>query len=93
MWKGCWKLLTDPNGFFNRKINQDIEWKTPLIIMAVLAVIGAISAYTVTMKIMGALPEEAAAFAGIGAVFGIIGAIIGIFSCGYCTVQCSTLYH
>ncbi len=73
------EVLTDPNGFFNRKINQDIEWKTPLIIMALMAIIGAVSAYIVMMKVMGALPAEAAAFAGIGAVFGIIGAVIGVF--------------
>ncbi|WP_094227350.1 YIP1 family protein [Methanolobus psychrotolerans] len=72
------EVLTDPNGFFKRKINEETEWKTPLIIMAVYAIIGALSAYVTMMKVMESLPEEAAAFAGVGAVFGIIGAIIGV---------------
>ncbi|WP_342304144.1 Yip1 family protein [Methanolobus sp. ZRKC5] len=71
------EVLTNPNRFFNRKINQDIEWKNPLIIVGLLAVVGAISAYVAVMKVMEFLPNEAAAFAGIGAVVAVIGAIIG----------------
>ncbi len=73
------EVLTNPNGFFKNKINEDIEWKNPLMIIGLLAVIGAISAYISVMKVMEFLPDEAAAFAGVGAVFGVIGAIIGSF--------------
>lgn len=71
------EVLTNPNSFFKRKIKEDIEWKTPLLIVGILAAISAISAYIVTMTIMDILPAEAAAFAGIGAAFAVIGAIIG----------------
>ncbi|WP_340820438.1 Yip1 family protein [Methanolobus sp. WCC4] len=72
------EVLTNPNGFFREKANEPIEWKNPLIIMAVLMVVSAISAYTVTMKVMSSLPEEAAAFAGFGAIAGVIGGLIGV---------------
>jgi hypothetical protein len=71
------EVLTNPNSFFKRKINEDIELKTPLMIIGILAVIAAISAYIVTMTIMELLPAEAAAFAGIGTAFAVVGAIIG----------------
>lgn len=72
------EVLTDPNGFFKRKTNEEKEWKTPLIIVAVMATLGALSAYMTMMKVMESLPPEAAAFAGVGTAFGIVGAIIGI---------------
>lgn len=71
------EVLTDPNGFFRKKVNEDIEWKNPLIIVGILAIIAAISAYTVTMTIMDLLPAEAAAYAGIGAAVAVIFAVIG----------------
>jgi hypothetical protein len=73
------EVLTNPNGFFKKKVNEDIEWKTPLLIMGILAVIAAISAYITTMTVMDLLPPEAASFAGIGAVVAVIFAVIGIF--------------
>ena len=72
-------VLKDPNDFFRKKINDDIDWKPPLMIMATMAIIGAISAYIATMQIMGAMPEEIASFALIGAVFGVVGAVVGVF--------------
>ncbi|MDW7730957.1 MAG: YIP1 family protein [Methanolobus sp.] len=73
------EVLTDPNGFFKRKSNEDIEFKTPLMIIAILAIVGAISAFVVTQGVMEVLPEEAAAFAAIGAAFGAIAAFIMTF--------------
>ncbi len=72
------EVLTDPNGFFRKKINEKVEWKTPLIIMTIMAIVSAISAYMVTAQIMKTMPQEAATFAGIGAAIGIIGGIIGV---------------
>jgi len=71
------EVLTNPNGFFHKKINDEVEMKTPLMIMAVLAVISAISAVLVIQKTMELLPPEAAPFASIGMILGVIGAIIG----------------
>lgn len=73
------EVLTDPNGFFKRKSNEEIEFKTPLMIIFLMAIIGAITAVLMMQNVMGALPEEAAAFAGIGAVVGAIFAVIGTF--------------
>ncbi|MBN2110064.1 MAG: YIP1 family protein [Methanosarcinaceae archaeon] len=73
------EVLTDPNGFFKRKSSEENEFKTPLAIVAILAVIGAVSAFIVAQGVIEALPEEAAAVAGIGAAFGAIAAFIGTF--------------
>ena len=73
------EVLTDPNGFFKRKSNEEIEFKTPLLIILLMAAVGAVTAVIVMRNIMGTLPEEAAAFAGIGAVFAVVGAVIGTF--------------
>ncbi len=70
------EVLTDPNGFFKKRSDQKVEFKTPLIIIAILAIISAASAFIIAQGVMGALPEEAAAFAGIGAA---IGAIVAFF--------------
>lgn len=45
------EVLTNPNGFFKKKINQDIEWKTPLIIMALMAIVGSITTYITLISI------------------------------------------
>jgi hypothetical protein len=73
------EVLTDPNGFFKRKSNEETEFKTPLTIILIMAIVGAITAVVVVQQMMGALPEEAATFAGIGAVVGAIFAVIGTF--------------
>ena len=73
------EVLTDPNGFFKRKSNEEIEFKTPLLIVLLMAAVGTITAVLMMQNIMGTLPEEAAAFAGIGIVFAVVGAVIGIF--------------
>jgi hypothetical protein len=71
------EVLTDPNGFFKRKSNDPIEFKTPLVIILIMAALGAIIAVVTMQNVMRALPEEAAAFASIGMVFGVIGAVLG----------------
>ncbi|WP_292461800.1 YIP1 family protein [Methanolobus sp.] len=73
------EVLTDPNGFFKRKSNEEIKFKTPLLIVLLMAVVGAITVVLMMQNIMGNLPEEAAAFAWIGSVFGVVGAVIGAF--------------
>lgn len=72
------EVLTDPNGFFERKMGEAISFKTPLIILLVLGLLGAINAIIMVRKVISALPEDAAMFAQFGAVFGAIGAFIGV---------------
>lgn len=70
------QVLTNPNGFFEEKMKNEVEMKTPLLIVLLIAVLGAINAVIMTQKIMETLPPEAAAFASIGAIAGVIGAFI-----------------
>lgn len=44
------QVLTDPNGFFKKRINEEIEWKNPLIIMILMAIVGAIATYNTMMS-------------------------------------------
>ncbi|AKB84254.1 YIP1 family protein [Methanococcoides methylutens] len=73
------QVLTNPNAFFAEKTRTEVEMKTPILIILVIAVLGAINAAIMTQKIMEILPPEAAAFAGIGAIAGAIGAFISSF--------------
>ncbi|MDK2912289.1 MAG: hypothetical protein PWR29_1246 [Methanolobus sp.] len=73
------EVLTDPNGFFKRKSNEPIEFKMPIVIILIMAIVAAATAVIVTQNVMGTLPEEAAAFAGIGAAVAAIFAVIGTF--------------
>lgn len=71
------QVLTNPEGFFAERMKNEVEMKTPLLIILLIAILGAINAAIMTQKIMAILPPEAAAFAGIGAIAGAIGAFIG----------------
>ncbi|MGM0770801.1 MAG: YIP1 family protein [Halobacteriota archaeon] len=73
------QVLTNPNAFFAEKTGNEVEMKTPILIILFIAVLGAINAAIMTQKIMEILPPEAAAFAGIGAIAGAIGAFISSF--------------
>ncbi|WP_440952897.1 YIP1 family protein [Methanococcoides sp. FTZ1] len=73
------QVLTNPNGFFAEKAKTEVEMRTPILIILVIAVLGAINGVIMTRKIMEILPPEAAAFASIGAIGAAIGAFIGAF--------------
>ena len=73
------EVLTNPDGFFEKKMSEDISFKMPIVIILVIGVIGAINAISMTQKIMAQLPSDAAQFAQFGAIFGAIGALIGVF--------------
>ena len=49
------QVLTDPNGFFKKKITEEPEWKNPLIIMTLVAIVGAITTYTTLMGTLQSL--------------------------------------
>ena len=73
------KVLSDPDGFFEKKMSEDISFKMPIVIILVFGMIGAVNAITMTQKIMAQLPSDAAQFAQFGAIFGAIGATIAVF--------------
>lgn len=75
------QVLTDPNGFFKKKINEEIEWKNPLIIMSLMVVVGAITTYTTIMSTLQSfMSMDFLEGAGqiIIVIFLIIGSIIGV---------------
>ena len=73
------EVLSDPDGFFEKKMSEDISFKMPIVIILVMGIIGAISAITMMQKVMAELPSDAAQFASFGAIAGAVGAIIGVF--------------
>ena len=73
------EVLTDPDGFFEKKMSEDISFKMPIFIILVMGIIGAINAIIMMQKIMAQLPSDAAPFASFGAIFGAVGAIIAVF--------------
>ena len=75
------QVLTNPNGFFKKKITEKIEWKNPFIIMAFMAVVGTITIYTTMMSTMQSFMDMdflGAAGQAIMIGFLIIGSIIGV---------------
>jgi hypothetical protein len=69
------EVLTNPDQFFGKKNNEEIDLKTPIAIVFVVGLFGAASAVIMLQKVMAGLPDEAASFAWIG---GIVGAFSGI---------------
>jgi hypothetical protein len=75
------QVLTDPNGFFKNRINKEIEWKNPLIIMSLMVIVGAITTYTTMMSTLQSfMSMDFIEGAGqiIIAIVLIIGSIIGV---------------
>ncbi|KAF5417748.1 MAG: hypothetical protein C5S49_02870 [Candidatus Methanogaster sp.] len=68
-------VLTNPDRFFAELSGRDVNLRTPFAIVLVAATISSISAAMAASVAISALPEEAAAFAGIGTV---IGAVYGL---------------
>ena len=73
------EVLTNPNSFFEKKMNEDISLKIPIAIILVFGIIGAINAILMMQKVMAELPSDAAQFASYGAIFGVVGALIVVF--------------
>ena len=75
--------LTDPDGFFSEKMEQDTNLKSPALIVLVTGVIAAVNAYIIAGMVMEAiaptLPPEAAGFAKIGSIFGAVAALFITF--------------
>ncbi len=73
------QVLIDPQKFFENKIKEDPDFKQPLMIIGIMAVISAVSAYIIASKLIGNLPSDMASVAQIGAAIGAIFAIISVF--------------
>jgi hypothetical protein len=75
------EVLTNPNSFFKRKINEDIEWKTPLLIMTVMTCITFISSYIIAITAVESALEGTGSFGSVGKIIMmgvmIISAVIG----------------
>ncbi len=71
-------VLTNPNAFFSRKMQDPIELKTPFFIVFITALISGVSGYIMTNAVLANIPE-ASSFASIAAIGGAIGAFITIF--------------
>lgn len=73
------EVLTNPGEFFENKMKREVDFKPPIMIVGVMAIISAISAYIITTTIIGSLPSDAATFVQIGAIIGAIIAMIVVF--------------
>lgn len=86
-------IITNPNGFFEELKEKEVNLKTPVLIIFIISLIGAISQFFIMDKLAGVFPEEAAGvmriigYTGIITVFitmlvmwGIISAILHITS-------------
>jgi hypothetical protein len=73
------EVLTNPGGFFEKKMNEEADFKPPLMILGAMALISAISAYLIAGKVIGNLPSDVASVAQIGMAIGAIFAIIVVF--------------
>ena len=73
------EVLTNPGGFFEKKIKEEVDLKPPLMILGAMALISAISAYMIASKVIGNLPSDVASVAQIGVAIGAIFAIIFTF--------------
>lgn len=71
-------LLTDPDRFYERELEEG-GFLRPTAIVAVLGVVNVLSGIPVVDATVAALPDEAAAFAGIGYASAIVGGFLGAF--------------
>jgi len=73
------EVLTNPDQFFGKKINEDIDLKIPAAIVLVVGLIGAANAIIMFQKVMAGLPDDAASFAQIGGIVGAFSGLVGAF--------------
>jgi hypothetical protein len=72
-------LLFNPSLFFSEKLKNEVNFKYPILIMLVYAIIGLCSSILVVNKIKESLPSDVSSFMLFATIGGAIGAIIGIF--------------
>jgi hypothetical protein len=73
-------LLFNPSLFFSEKPKNEVNFKYPILIMLVYAIIGLCSSILVVNKIKEFLPSDVSSFMLFATIGGAVGAIIGIFA-------------
>lgn len=53
------EVLTDPNSFFGKKIHDNIEWKTPVAIIALVIAVKILSSFIVAVGAIGLFEDMA----------------------------------
>jgi hypothetical protein len=71
-------ILFSPDRFFRERAD-DPGLVGPLLVVSLVAVLGAVAAYPASQAIADALPAEAQAFGGITVAFSVVGALVGPF--------------
>lgn len=67
-------LLFDPNSFFREKARNNVDFKYPVLIILVVAIISMVSSFLVMSQFSGLSPSDAGSYVAAGAiVFGIVG--------------------
>ncbi|MDQ1251537.1 MAG: Yip1 protein [Euryarchaeota archaeon] len=73
-------LLFDPNSFFREKSRNNVDFKHPLLIILVIAIIAVGSSFLVMNQLSGMFPSDMGSYVSTAAIiFGIIGGLVGTF--------------
>ncbi|MEA2035815.1 MAG: Yip1 family protein [Euryarchaeota archaeon] len=72
-------LLLSPKLFFEELGSEEIGMKIPVLIVAVMGVMSAISAYLISSLTVQLMPPEAASISPYLGIFGLVGGFIGAF--------------
>ena len=73
-------LLFDPNSFFREKARNNVDFKYPILIMLVIAIIAMCSSFLVMNQLSGMFPSDMDSYMSTAAIiFGIVGGLFGTF--------------
>jgi len=73
-------LLFDPNSFFREKSRNNVDFKYPLLIILVIAIIAMGSSFLVMNQLSGMFPSDMGSYVSTAAIiFGIVGGLFGTF--------------
>lgn len=73
-------LLFDPNSFFREKSRNDVNFKYPVLITLVIAVIAMVSSFLAMNQFRGLFPSDMSSYFSIATIFFIIvGGLFGTF--------------
>ncbi|KKH38577.1 YIP1 family protein, partial [Methanosarcina mazei] len=73
-------LLFDPNSFFREKSRNNVDFKYPVLIILVIAVIAMVSSFLAINQMRGLLPSEMSSYISTTAIlFGVIWGLIWVF--------------
>ncbi|AKB72102.1 MULTISPECIES: YIP1 family protein [Methanosarcina] len=73
-------LLFDPNSFFREKSRNNVDFKYPVLIILVIAVIAMVSSFLAINQMRGLLPSEMSSYISTTAIiFGAVWGLIWVF--------------